>query len=408
MYNRKEFLGALLKAGALCGAGGMLMLGERSALAAQIETLYFEAESMSFSSLSGNSVVSDAAANGSKALCFRAVGSASKNALNFPQVATIVNIRARSTASAKGKRPVAGVLVDGREVARFRVSTNSYAIYTAAISPEVASGSHTVELRALSSMGGASTLFVDYVRFQREDAQPPPPSGTVYFQDNFDRDADTFAGWSIYGSTVTTQSQVVRAGTHAAMCSANNANTAFQSRCDLYKPGFFFNGQERYIGFSVYFPSNIRSQFTSNGWGVMFTEPGMYNGGGYPGIAMYFNPNIGGANAFLDMRTHETNGVSTRIWSNSSVALGQWVDIVLRVYFHDTSQGWVELWVNGVKQTFNNGQQRYSHYTIPPGGGTSPGGNLTHNCYRADGIGSNVTIYQDEIKVGSTYAIVQP
>jgi hypothetical protein len=116
MYNRKEFLGALLKAGALCGAGGMLMLGERAALAAQIETLYFEAESMSFSSLSGISVVSDAAANGSKALRFRAVGSASKNALNFPQVATIVNIRARSAANAKGKRPVAGVswLMAGR------------------------------------------------------------------------------------------------------------------------------------------------------------------------------------------------------------------------------------------------------------------------------------------------------
>jgi len=408
MYNRKEFLGALLKAGALCGAGGMLMLGERSALAAQIETLYFEAESMSFSSLSGISVVSDAAANGSKALRFRAVGSASKNALNFPQVATIVNIRARSATNAKGKRPVAGVLVDGREVARFRVSTNSYAIYTAAISPEVASGSHTVELRALSSMGGASTLLVDYVQFLREDAPPPPPSGTVYFQDNFDRDADTFAGWEIFGSTITTDSAVARRGTHSAKFSANNANTTEGSRADLHRDGMFFNGDERYIGFSVYFPSNIRSQFTSNGWGVLFAEPGYYPGGHYPPIALYFNPNISGANPSLRMDTHEPNGSANEIWSNSSVALGQWVDIVMRIYFHDTSAGWVELWINGVKQTFHNGQQRYSHHTIPPGGGSSPGGSLINLNYRQDGIASNVTIYQDEIRVGSTYAIVQP
>jgi hypothetical protein len=288
------------------------------------------------------------------------------------------------------------------------VSTNSYAIYTAAISPEVASGSHTVELRALSSMGGASTLLVDYVQFQREDAPPPPPSGTVYFQDNFDRDADTFAGWEIFGSTITTDSTVARRGTHSAKFSANNASTTEGSRADLHRDGMFFNGDERYIGFSVYFPSNIRSQFTSNGWGVLFAEPGYYPGGHYPPIALYFNPNISGATPSLRMDTHEPNGSAKEIWSNSSVALGQWVDIVLRMYFHDTSAGWTELWINGVKQTFHNGQQRYSHHTIPPGGGSSPGGSLINLCYRQDGIASNVTLYQDEIKVGSTYAIVQP
>jgi hypothetical protein len=256
------------------------------------------------------------------------------------------------------------------------------------------------EFLRLAGVGGLALSALPLLQ-RRADA-------TVYFSDNFDRATDTFSDWEIFGSTITTDSAVVRAGTHSAKFSANNANTAEGSRADLHRDGMFFNGDERYIGFSVYFPSNIRSQFTSNGWGVLFAEPGYYPGGHYPPIALYFNPNISGANPSLRMDTHEPNGSANKIWSNSSVALGQWVDIVLRMYFHDTSAGWVEMWIDGVKQTFTNGQQRYSHHTIPPGGGSSPGGSLIHLNYRQNGIASNVTLYQDELKVGDSYAAVAP
>ena len=237
----------------------------------------------------------------------------------------------------------------------------------------------------------------------------PRRRGTLYFHANFNRDADTFPGWSIYGSTATTDPTIVRAGSHSVKLSANNANTGGNgSRVDLFKYGLFFNGYERYIGFSVYFPTNMRSQFTSTGWGCMFTEPGYAHGGGFPPIAMYYDPNLSGANSRLQMSTHEPNGDSTTIWSSGAVTHGRWIDITLRIFFHDTSAGWVEMWIDGVKQTFNNSQQRYYHNTLCPGMGDAPGGLLDQNCYRKDGIASNVIIYQDEIKVGSTYAIVQP
>ena len=92
MYSRKDFLGTLLKAGTLCGAAGMLTLGERSALAAPIETLYFEAESMSFSLSSGISVVSISRANGGRVLMMTTQSSAFKNNVTLSGAANEVRL----------------------------------------------------------------------------------------------------------------------------------------------------------------------------------------------------------------------------------------------------------------------------------------------------------------------------
>ena len=231
MYSRKDFLGTLLKRGALFGAGGMLTLGERSALAAQIETLYFEAESMSFSSLSGISVVSDSRANGSRVLMMTTESSAFKNNVTFWGAANEVRIMVRAQSSG-ASWPVVAILVDGREVGRWTISSTEadpYQLPSALISQVIPAGRHNVELRAVSGMSGSGTLWVDFIQFRRPEAQQPPPPGTVYFEDGFDRDVHTFTNWDrvhVMNNSATMDPTVVRRGTHSLKLSVQDLDSS--------------------------------------------------------------------------------------------------------------------------------------------------------------------------------------
>ena len=168
--SRSDFLH--LGAGALAAASlGPLA---RRAEAAQVEVVYFDAETMGYSSGSRIYVVSDSNANFQKALEMNMRSSAFKYRVSFPSHANEVRIKARAVWGSES-RPVVAVLVDGREVGRWTVDSATYTVPSATFSPVVGAGTHDVELRAVSGMYGDNTLYVDFVQFRRSENVPLGP-----------------------------------------------------------------------------------------------------------------------------------------------------------------------------------------------------------------------------------------
>jgi len=172
--SRSDFL--QLGAGALAAASlGPLA---RRAEATQVEVVYFDAETMSYSNGSRIYVVSDLDANFQKALKMNRRSSAFKYRVNFPANANEVRIKARAVPGAEGW-PVVAVLVDGREVGSWTVDTSTYMVLSATFSPVVGAGTHKVELRAVDGMSGIGTLCVDFVQFRRPEVEPPPNGALI-------------------------------------------------------------------------------------------------------------------------------------------------------------------------------------------------------------------------------------
>lgn len=173
-FSRSDFL--QLGAGVLAAAS----LGSlpRRAEAAQLEVVYFDAETMSYPSLSGIYVVSDPNANFQKALEMHRRSSAFKYRVNFPSNANEVRIKARAVKGWEGW-PVVAVLVDGREVGKWTIDGSTYWVPWATISPVVEAGIHDVELRAVGDIRGDGTLYVDFVQFRRPEYDSSPTGALV-------------------------------------------------------------------------------------------------------------------------------------------------------------------------------------------------------------------------------------
>jgi len=176
---RRDFL-KLGAAGLAVASFSSVTLGPLARKAdAVVEATYFDAETMSFPAGVGISIVNDTSANFGKVLCFQYIATAVKNGQNFSGEGSIVRIRARASQNGIGGWPVAAVLVDGREVARWTVNTTSLQMYSANVSPGVSAGAHNVSLQAVGGTTGPGTLYVDFVQFQRPDAPTQTPTGNL-------------------------------------------------------------------------------------------------------------------------------------------------------------------------------------------------------------------------------------
>jgi hypothetical protein len=235
-----------------------------------------------------------------------------------------------------------------------------------------------------------------------------PASAAIYFQDGFDRDADTFPNWDkvlTANNSATTDATIKRQGTHSLKLSVEDidSNTFGYTgvRAHLTKNNLFAQGTERYIGFSLYIPSDHPDPTK---WHNLFQV-------GYTGNTL--PPSIFGLVRGGRLSLESLSGGSLSQWSlkwaSASSVKGAWHDIVMRVYFHrDPAQGWVELWLDGVAQTMANGQHRIYYSTIHPNESATASGHLHVNNYRARGQYQWSTIYHDAVRVGSTYGIVDP
>jgi hypothetical protein len=250
-------------------------------------------------------------------------------------------------------------------------------------------------------------------------APAPPPDdaggGPLIFSDTFDRDADTFVPpWAQVleqaPDRITTDSSVARKGTHSVKFTVAGTDNprGFGVRADLIGPSAgpaaLCEGDELYIGWSILFPSDFTSQLSQNGW-IAVAEDGYGSPYGYPPLDFAFAGGPSGGRFVLDSRTGGLNNPQV-IWSTPAT-FGSWMDVVAHYKFsRDPSVGYVELWINGQKQTFRDGSQTYHQNTLLPG--SIECGRIQHQNYRDPNMGGTVTLYQDEIKVGTSYAAVAP
>lgn len=103
----------------------------------------------------------------------------------------------------------------------------------------------------------------------------------------------------------------------------------------------------------------------------------------------------------LTMIQRQPDGTIYTIWS-TPVSAGAWNHVVVGLHLSDeTWGGWVELWFNGVKQTFRDGTQRWACRTWDSTNDPKWG------VYGAES--SSVDNYIDDLKVGTSYAdVAQP
>jgi hypothetical protein len=98
----------------------------------------------------------------------------------------------------------------------------------------------------------------------------------------------------------------------------------------------------------------------------------------------------------MTLMQRQPGGVETFLWRRT-ISANQWNHFVLGIHVSSATRGgWVELWFNGVKQTFTTGGQRFACRTLDSG---------EHNCPKwgvYGGSGQVMTNWIDGLKIGTT------
>ena len=231
-----------------------------------------------------------------------------------------------------------------------------------------------------------------------------PPSGTVLWNGDFEtgdlRQYKFVQG--VAADRITLAAAPFGRGRFATKLTAFDTDTEITEnpRAQLMSAAQHFPGQDQFIGWSTYFPADFPAIQGPGAFFVFF----QFHGKPWSG-----SPPLGWAVATdgrIELRRNQQYGYD-RVWSTPLVK-ARWVSFVARVkWSKDESEGFVELWVDGVPQTFSNGQRRLSTQTVMD---DQNGGLMTiPTNYRRKGIvPGSVTIYQDEVKLGTTYDAVAP
>lgn len=232
--------------------------------------------------------------------------------------------------------------------------------------------------------------------------EAPPPSN-LFFSDTFERDADTFVPpWNRVSAgpkgSVTTDSSISRKGAYSAKFTVYEGDWSQYGspRAQLRWGGHLCEGDERWIGYSMYLPTAF--PVPSPGW-MNLGQFGFGPPWGYP--PLHFSDNGDGkAMNVYDQHTNRRGAVPIR--------LGAWNDIVLHELFSsDPSAGYVEIWKDGSPITFYNGSTRL--YTNTLRDDATGCGSLEIGEYRQANVWpEGLAVWFDAVRVGSSYADVAP
>ena len=158
-----------------------------------------------------------------------------------------------------------------------------------------------------------------------------------------------------------------------------------------------------YIGWRSQFTGNFALTGATNDGNVVQWKGDDTSCGG-PSVGMTLNANR------LSLRTLDGNtpldGVSG-LWMDPTLFSGrmnQWIDFVMRVNFSQGVDGFIEFWVNGVRQTMANGTQRFTGPTVCPG---------ASKVYPKWGVyslaaGADAVHLLETPRIGTTYGSVAP
>jgi hypothetical protein len=248
-----------------------------------------------------------------------------------------------------------------------------------------------------------------------------PPAANLLFSDDYSSGA--LGMWPTVQScpgAISVVSDPLRASGKSAKFTVTNNDTHTNCagspnqnpRAQLVSKPLFKNGDDQYIGFSTFFPSGFPANVPSNFLQVAEIYGAPFAGGPPLGIDVLGDKMMFASCYFA---ADGTTLIYNRPWiSKTPNHIGTaWENITLHVKFSpDKTVGYVEIWQNGAKQTFIDGTQRYYMATLMPGiswNGSTATNSLYMNSYRhLDVIPDTITLYHDDVKVGSTFASVQP
>jgi hypothetical protein len=169
--------------------------------------------------------------------------------------------------------------------------------------------------------------------------------------------------------------------------------------------------------------NNFRVQYTNDyyiGWKAMWNP--MPINGDWVALFQMHGYGVTGQGAPLVLRCvngdgnlymqNGANGVDTNFW-HVPFKTGVWQNFVLHIFLSTNfTQGYTEIWYNGVMQTFNNGQTRWYGPTWDDVDGVwADSYNLFKwGCYRSGSVNGKgpASAYMCDAKIGSAYADVDP
>jgi hypothetical protein len=166
----------------------------------------------------------------------------------------------------------------------------------------------------------------------------------------------------------------------------------------------FVPGDNYYIGFSTLFPAGfpmVCSPWVIGCFLQVAEVYGMPYGGSSPVSIL--------ANQGKLVMASQHNGY---VWHGPNYTYGTWQDLVLHVNFSTSpTVGYVEIYLNGQLQKFDNGSTRFYEATLQPGinwDGVHPN-YMAVDQYR-DNVPAygTVTLYHTGVKIGTTYASAAP
>jgi hypothetical protein len=160
-------------------------------------------------------------------------------------------------------------------------------------------------------------------------------------------------------------------------------------------------GNEYWESYDVNFPSSFPN--LKPGGFFLFQEDYSEPWNGSPALGMD-TEDVGGVDKLTIHRGAQYG--YDRIWA-SNLVRGQWTKFLVHKKLAKNSTGFIELWVNGVKQTFKDGSQKFFTQTMHSD--QSGDTRFFMNSYRRAGAYSGtVSTYYDNVRIGTTRADVDP
>ena len=216
-----------------------------------------------------------------------------------------------------------------------------------------------------------------------------PFGGAVLFRGDFDTgDASQFRNVQSAPGRVTfgTSGPAPFQGSHWGRFAVQPGDEAASgNRAEVTGPDFD-EGDERWIRQAIYVPTGTA---TESGWRLVAQFHNL--GGGSPPVALFLES---GSDLSFEVGHGDS---STFDWNGPAIQRNRWYDVALHIRFSSNpSVGFVEVYLDGRRQTMTNGQPRRYRATLEDGGAYYKTG-----IYRSDSIGQTDVVYHDNVLISA-------
>lgn len=162
-------------------------------------------------------------------------------------------------------------------------------------------------------------------------------------------------------------------------------------------------GQDRWYRFATKFDETFPGNHASLGWGLT----NQWHGDtirGTPPLNWSVSEQNGQWTLLADRQSRPDGYLGKVVLFSTPLNPGSWHDVQMHVLWSTSdSVGLVELWHNGVRQTFTDGSQTYRVRTLVPGT-AAPSAYYKEGYYRQNGIGPTGIVYHSGFRSADTQA----